>query len=60
MEWCLDCHRHPENVVREKKDIFNMEWKAPATQSTQEGPELVRKNKIQGPQVLTSCSTCHR
>src|SRR6476469_7517743 len=24
MEWCLECHRHPENVVRPKAEIFNM------------------------------------
>jgi hypothetical protein len=22
MEWCLDCHRHPELAVRERSDIF--------------------------------------
>jgi len=22
MDWCLDCHRHPERAVREKADVF--------------------------------------
>jgi hypothetical protein len=22
MEWCLDCHRHPEREVRNKEDVF--------------------------------------
>lgn len=22
MDWCLDCHRHPEQAVREKGDVF--------------------------------------
>src|SRR5215210_4636847 len=26
MEWCLECHRSPEKVLREQKDITNMEW----------------------------------
>jgi hypothetical protein len=61
MEWCLDCHRHPEDVIREKKeDVFKMDWKAPADQHTTKGPELVKQFRIQGANVLTSCSTCHR
>jgi hypothetical protein len=59
MEWCLDCHRHPENYVREKKDVFNMEWKAPDDQKKL-GAVLVKNNHIQQANVLTSCSTCHR
>src|SRR5712664_1721789 len=27
MEWCLECHRRPENFVRDPKQIFNMEWR---------------------------------
>jgi len=59
MEWCLECHRHPENVVRPKAEIFNMEWRPPADQKTK-GAELVKAYRIQGANVLTSCSTCHR
>jgi hypothetical protein len=47
MEWCLECHRHPENVVRPKAEIFNMGWRAPANQK-EEGPRLVRHYRIQG------------
>src|SRR3954447_10972068 len=28
MEWCLDCHRNPEQYVRPREQIFNMAWKA--------------------------------
>src|SRR5438270_8117743 len=59
MEWCLECHRAPENYVRPKTDIFNMEWKPPADQK-KKGGELVKAFHIQGANVLTSCSTCHR
>ena len=24
MEWCLDCHRHPERYVRPREEVFNM------------------------------------
>ena len=59
MEWCLECHRRPENFVRPKEKVFDMEWRPPADQK-QKGLELVRTYHIQGADVLTSCSTCHR
>ena len=30
MEWCLDCHRHPERYVRPREEVFNMGYVAPA------------------------------
>jgi hypothetical protein len=54
MEWCLNCHRHPEDYVRPKKEVFNMAY-VPANQA-EDGPRLVRENHIQS---LTTCSTCH-
>jgi cytochrome c553 len=62
MEWCLDCHRHPEVFVRPKEKVFDMDWRPRNSTKDQlhEGRELVKKNKIQEPAVLTSCSTCHR
>ena len=59
MEWCLECHRNPQNFVREKKDVFKMDWQPQAGQA-QAGAEIVKRNKIQDSFVLTSCSTCHR
>jgi len=59
MEWCLSCHRNPQKVLREQKDITNMEWEAPADQDAK-GKELAKKYNIQSKEVLTSCSTCHR
>ena len=59
MEWCLECHRNPEKFVRDKKDIFKMDWQPPANQA-EVGAEIVKQNKIQDSFVLTSCSTCHR
>jgi hypothetical protein len=59
MEWCLQCHRNPEGVLREQKDITNMVWTPPANQA-QEGKRLAAHYNIQPTSVLTSCSTCHR
>jgi hypothetical protein len=59
MEWCLTCHRDPKPFLREKKDIFRMDWAQPANQA-QAGAELFTRNKVQDSYALTSCSTCHR
>ena|SRR5207247_1702808 len=56
MEWCLECHRHPESYVRPREEVFNMEYQPPADQVAL-GSQLVKQYKIQS---LTSCSTCHR
>lgn len=56
MEWCLECHRQPERFVRDRKDVFSVEWTEPWDQS-QKGRELVAEYKIES---LIHCSTCHR
>lgn len=58
MEWCLNCHRHPEQYVRPRDQVFNMEWQPPTDQLTL-GRQLVTAYKIQV-QQLTNCSICHR
>jgi hypothetical protein len=59
MQWCLDCHRNPEAVLRPHDQVFNMDWKAPANQA-EVGHALALQNKIRTVNELTSCSTCHR
>ena len=56
MEWCLGCHRNPEQFVRPRSEITTMGYRPPRPQS-ELGPELVKEYGIQS---LTSCSTCHR
>jgi hypothetical protein len=58
MEWCLDCHRHPERHVRPRSEVFRQDW-VPEDQAAL-GPALVREYHIRSPRDLTSCSTCHR
>jgi hypothetical protein len=26
MEWCIDCHRQPENFLRPRSEVFSMTW----------------------------------
>lgn len=59
MQWCLDCHRDPEQALRPKDQVFNMDWKAPSNQS-ELGARLRTEYKIRTTEELVSCSTCHR
>ena len=59
MEWCLDCHRSPEKILRPKDRIFDMAWEHPDNQQ-QEGARLAELYNTPSTRLLTSCSTCHR
>lgn len=56
MEWCLNCHRNPEQFVRPRSEVFTMGY-VPAVDQRELGPRLVTEYKIQS---LTNCSVCHR
>jgi hypothetical protein len=68
MEWCLDCHRHPEEHVRPREQAFNMRW-SPADERDESGnpydqlslgQKLVKEYAIKDPSIITSCTVCHR
>jgi hypothetical protein len=68
MEWCLNCHRQPENHLRPREQVFNMKW-LPSDERDESGKpydqqtlgrKLVQEYKIKDPIRLTSCSICHR
>ncbi|MEW5979146.1 MAG: cytochrome c3 family protein [Acidobacteriota bacterium] len=56
MEWCLDCHRHPQRYVRPREEVFNPDYRPPSNQLDL-GTRLVKEYNIQS---LTNCSICHR
>lgn len=58
MEWCLDCHRHPEKYVRPRELVYSVDWQPPPDQLKQ-GAELVKKYGVRTSQI-TNCSVCHR
>ncbi|HVF27434.1 MAG TPA: cytochrome c3 family protein [Pyrinomonadaceae bacterium] len=67
MEWCLACHREPERYLRDKKDIYKMDYNAPnhlGENLTEAQLAIGRQKKqeygVHNAQVLTSCSVCHR
>jgi hypothetical protein len=57
MEWCLDCHRQPDQFVRPKKEIYNMDWKPSEAEQANLGPKLRAAYQLRS---LLNCSTCHR
>jgi hypothetical protein len=54
MEWCLDCHRHPEREARPKAQVFNMGW---TSDDRTIGSRLVKEYGIR---QRTDCVDCHR
>lgn len=56
MEWCLDCHRHPERYVRPREQVFSTDYAPPPDQLAL-GAKLVNEYHIQS---LITCETCHR
>lgn len=56
MKFCLNCHRNPEEFVRDPSEIYNPEFKP---QGKETGTKLVENYGIQKGQ-LANCSICHR
>jgi hypothetical protein len=56
MQWCLNCHRHPERNLRPLSEITNMEW-APDRPQEELGRELQAQLDVH---PSTDCSACHR
>jgi len=56
MQWCLACHRNPEQFLRVKSEVYAPVWNPPADQ-LEVGAKLRAEYKA-NPRV--SCSTCHR
>lgn len=59
MEWCIACHRAPENFIRPKSEIYNMQWKD-GDIDVAERNQLKADYKIRSKEMMTSCSVCHR
>ena len=59
MEWCLDCHRHPEKHLRPREEVFNMEYQQPENQ-LELGKRLMKEYQIHDSHYMTSCTRCHR
>jgi len=59
MEWCLDCPRQPEKVLRPRQYITTMGYKPDGDQEVI-GERLKKEYGVKDARTLTSCNTCHR
>jgi hypothetical protein len=72
MEWCLSCHRAPQNNLRPRDQVFNMRYQPPTsgtpvifdghtyTDQATLGAALIKKYNVRSVVDITTCSTCHR
>lgn len=58
MEWCLDCHRNPQDRIRPVEEVFNMDYVHPPNQA-ELGLQLMAAYNIPH-KDLTQCYVCHR
>jgi hypothetical protein len=56
MEWCINCHKNPQDYVRPRSEITTMGYRPAVAQSVL-GPQLIKEYRINPP---LNCSTCHR
>jgi len=61
MEWCIACHREPEEHLRPREKVFEMGWD-PAREGDERSREEIGREIAARYAVKTSteCSTCHR
>ncbi len=60
MKWCLECHRSPEDFIRPRDQVFNMDYQPPANQR-ELGQQLVEEYGIdKANHRMTDCYLCHR
>jgi hypothetical protein len=58
MGWCLDCHRNPEDNIRPREEVYNMQWETDNL-SLEERVALVEEYNIDVGE-LDHCNICHR
>ncbi|MBM4267375.1 MAG: cytochrome c3 family protein [Deltaproteobacteria bacterium] len=56
MEWCLGCHREPEQHLRPRDQVFSMSYHPPADQLSL-GLQLLAEYDVR---PRTECGACHR
>jgi hypothetical protein len=59
MEWCIDCHRHPEREIRPREEVFNIQYQKLSDQA-ELGQRLCKEYGVKDSEQITSCSVCHR
>lgn len=58
MQWCLECHKQPEQYLRPREAVFLMDWKSEGDQLAL-GASLLKEYHVDKAKLL-NCSICHR
>ena len=61
MAWCLQCHRHPEEHIAPREQVFSTQWTPLKDQGHADwARQLVKQYNVLPSGHLTDCATCHR
>jgi Cytochrome c7 and related cytochrome c/Class III cytochrome C family len=58
MQWCIACHKQPEQHLRPREAVFRMDWKPEGDQLAL-GETLLKEYHVDKAKML-NCSICHR
>lgn len=58
MQWCIACHKQPEQHLRPREAVFQMDWKPEGDQLAL-GEQLIKDYHVDKAKML-NCSICHR
>ena len=58
MQWCIACHKQPEQYLRPREAVFQMDWKPEGNQLAL-GEQLLKDYHVDKAKML-NCSICHR
>ena len=58
MQWCIACHKQPEQHLRPREAVFQMDWQPEGDQLAL-GASLIKEYHIDKAKLL-NCSVCHR
>lgn len=59
MRWCLSCHRDPEQYLRPRDRVFDVDYAPPKDQRAL-GDALAKAYHVRSAEQITNCSMCHR
>jgi menaquinone reductase, multiheme cytochrome c subunit len=57
MNWCIDCHRHPESALRPHDHITDMDWSPSREEQERIGRDIAISLTVA---PTLDCSGCHR
>jgi hypothetical protein len=60
MDFCVDCHRHPEKALRPPAMVTRMDWSGVDKDVLRDYGIRIAAHKGLDPNRLTNCETCHR